>query len=138
MKINIIYLIDDDDTFAKIFVKDMEKFVGHKVIRFGSVETGLEYAKIDKPEVVFLDHNLDGEKGIDSIPKWRKINSKIQIIIITSSKDPSDLKKALKSGVSRYMNKDVYLLGEVHKFLHELKTKSFLTRFIKRFSQSIG
>lgn len=111
MKISKIYLIDDDEVFALKFVNDIRQYTGYKIYHFGSVETGLEYAKIDLPEVVFLDHELDGQNGIDSIPKWLKINPKVRIIIVTNSKNPDNLRKAIELDVTEYLNKDLYLRG---------------------------
>ncbi|MFY9176407.1 MAG: response regulator transcription factor [Caldicoprobacterales bacterium] len=60
------------------------------------------------PDIVLLDLRLDRECGLDLIPKIRGNKNKCKYVVLTSSSDRNDFKRAENLGVDGYILKDAY------------------------------
>ncbi len=60
------------------------------------------------PDIVLLDLRLDRECGLDIIPKIRGNKNKCKYVVLTSSSDRNDFKRAENLGVDGYILKDAY------------------------------
>ncbi|AET70514.1 response regulator containing a CheY-like receiver domain and an HTH DNA-binding domain [Desulfosporosinus orientis DSM 765] len=58
------------------------------------------------PEIIFLDLKLKDECGFDLISDVKNLNPNCKVIILTSSLDPGDFKRASEFGVDGYIIKD--------------------------------
>ncbi|WP_295335752.1 response regulator [Flavobacterium sp.] len=118
-KIELLALVDDDDTFVYITKKIIEKTNYVKEIRvFGNGLEALNYLKenlnseYQLPEVIFLDLSMpimDGWQFLDEFSHLKnKRKDKIIIYICSSSISPHDIIKAKKmSSVSDFIIKPV-------------------------------
>ena len=61
-----------------------------------------------EPDIVLLDLRLDRECGLDVIPKVRKNKSNCKFVVLTSSSDRNDFKRAEDMDVDGYILKDAY------------------------------
>lgn len=69
-------------------------------------EQALEYARQLKPDILLLDISLPKVSGLDIIERVRKASSRTKIIIVSVHKMGAYVLKALRKGVSGYLNKD--------------------------------
>lgn len=60
------------------------------------------------PDIVLLDLRLDNECGLDMIPKVREREKHCRFVILTSSSNQNDFKKAEDLGVDGYILKNAY------------------------------
>lgn len=60
------------------------------------------------PDIVLLDLRLDKECGLDVIPEIRKREKSCKIVVLTSSSDRNDFKRAEDLGVDGYILKEAY------------------------------
>lgn len=58
------------------------------------------------PEIIFVDLKLKNECGFDLISDVKELNPNCKVIILTSSLDPADFKRASEFGVDGYIIKD--------------------------------
>ncbi|MEO5571554.1 MAG: response regulator [Bacteroidia bacterium] len=101
-KLDCILLIDDDyedNMFHKIIINEMD--MCHRI---DTVENGIEaitYLKKENqkpPELIFLDINMPKMNGWEFLEQYKHLDatqkSKIVIMILTTSANPDDIKKA--------------------------------------------
>ena len=60
------------------------------------------------PDIVLLDLRLDKDCGLDMIPKVRKDKRGCKFVVLTSSSDQKDFKRAEDLNVDGYILKDAY------------------------------
>ncbi|EHQ89358.1 response regulator [Desulfosporosinus youngiae] len=59
-----------------------------------------------KPEIIIIDLKLKDESGFDIISEVKELDSDCKVVILTSSLDPDDFKRASEFGVDGYILKD--------------------------------
>jgi two-component system response regulator (stage 0 sporulation protein F) len=134
MKINNIFLVEDDDFFAATFVKRLEKVGDFEIHRFFDCEHALRELLNVKPEIVFLDHKMKGLDGVDALPLFLENLPSVEVAIVSGQTDPDVLKKAMDRGASHYFQKDVLLMKHAEGFIESLTNKkSKLSSFSKAF-----
>ncbi|MFN3753996.1 response regulator [Flavobacterium sp.] len=118
-QIELLALVDDDDTFIFITKKIIEKTNHVKEVKvFNNGLDALNYLKDNLnsqyklPEIIFLDLSMpimDGWQFLDEFTSLKSSNvKKIVIYICSSSISPHDIMKAKKiSAVSDYIIKPV-------------------------------
>ena len=130
-KINCILLIDDnpaDNEFHTIKIKKAQVCNHIKVaidgpkalnylIKSGEEEQSETYPK---PDLIFLDINMPGMNGFEFLEEYKKLDdklkSKVVIIMLSTSLNPDDEKKAEENtDVKEFQNKplDVKVLQEI-------------------------
>lgn len=107
-KVNCILLVDDnpaDNHFHKINISESGICDHVEVANDGNA--ALEYLKksfsmsnkFPKPDIIFLDINMPGMDGFEFLEEYKKLadkyKSKVLIIMLSTSLNPDDQKKAL-------------------------------------------
>ena len=119
----MVYFIDDDplsNKFNTMLIRKIHPDV--KIVTFVNAEEALMQlrdAAAPKPEVIFLDLNMPVMNGWDFMDEFKKLDLKIEIVILTSSNDASDKKKAKEH-------------KEVKDFVVKPLTKETFTGLVKK------
>lgn len=104
-----IYLADDDPDDRELFVEALQEADPSVIIT--QAEDGMQLMQIidtitePLPEVLFLDINMPGMSGFECLEKIRRQEGnirKINIIILSTSNDPTVIEKALELGATFY------------------------------------
>ncbi|HVU08342.1 MAG TPA: response regulator transcription factor [Verrucomicrobiae bacterium] len=72
---------------------------------FPSAEQALPEILKKKPDVVLMDIRLPGMSGIQCVAEIKKVNTTLQIIMVTIYEDSERIFRALKAGASGYLVK---------------------------------
>lgn len=140
-KVNCILLIDDnpaDNEFHKIIIEEAG-ICNHIKIALNGVEA-LEYLRksgeaggeggLPKPNIIFLDINMPLMNGFEFLEEYKKLDEKIKsdlvIVMLTTSLNPDDAKKAKEdSQVNEFQNKPLTIesLQEIIKKYFDDKKK---------------
>ncbi|WP_027634603.1 LytR/AlgR family response regulator transcription factor [Clostridium hydrogeniformans] len=83
-----VLIVDDEEAMRKILKKAVEKSKGFDIV--GEVSTGdaaIEIFKREKPNLVFLDVEMDGMNGVECAKILVDIDSSVKIIFATGYSD---------------------------------------------------
>jgi len=122
MKVKHIFIVEDDQFFASTFTKRLSKIGDFEIHHFTNCEGALSELLRIKPEIVFLDHQLNGIDGVDALPLFVQNLPTTEVVVVSGQKDPEVLKQALENGAAQYFQKDVLLMKNAESFIQELNT----------------
>ncbi len=101
-----VVIIEDDETIRNGFTYLINASQNYKVIHaYSNVESALTKLATDKPDVILLDIELPGIKGIDAIPKIKLILPKTHILMLTVYENEDNVFNALTKGAAGYLVK---------------------------------
>ncbi len=101
-------IIDDEEIVIKVLNK-MLLSIGLKTQKFINPFSGMQYYKENYQDIdlAIIDYSLPEIKGTKIISKFRKINPKIKIILISGFIEDADIQKALKDNSIKYLSKPI-------------------------------
>nr|WP_114210575.1 response regulator transcription factor [Acidisarcina polymorpha] len=67
----------------------------------------LEQYRRHAPDVTLLDLRLPGTDGFAALAEIRKMNSDARVVILTTSEDDADIRRAMRGGASAYVLKSL-------------------------------
>lgn len=76
-------------------------------------------------DIIFMDENMPGLSGIETISRIKEINSKIPVVMITKNESERVMKEAIKGDVDDYLVKPVSLTQifvSIHKIMNYNKS----------------
>ncbi len=101
-----VVIIEDDETIRNGFTYLINATENYKVLNsYSNVEDALVHLINDKPQVILLDIELPGIKGIEAIPKIKNILPKTYILMLTVYDNEDNVFNALTKGASGYLTK---------------------------------
>lgn len=109
-----ILFIEDERSLQRTF-RDLLEDEGYEIISAMDGEEGLKDAKKEQPDLILLDlilPKLHGFKVLEKL-KSNEETEDIPVIILTNLEAADDVQKALEMGVTTYLVKSDYELGEV-------------------------
>lgn len=117
------FIIDDDELFTSSLSKSLGSKNMGDVYSFHSLSAALN--KLDlAPEVIILDHFLQGTFGMDLIPIIRENLPRTKIIYISGQTDVSVLAQARRIGANKYVKKDKDLVENIIKEINKKEVPS--------------
>jgi DNA-binding response OmpR family regulator len=104
-----VLVIDDDPTFRSLLVAALRRDYMVSVASDG--EEGFEKAVEWNPDVVVLDHQMEGWDGIRTLPSFRQhfMLKKVPVIMCTADASRATVMTALNEGAADYMVKTSYV-----------------------------
>jgi len=90
---NLRVMLVEDDEFTRATIKAALAGQGLDVVHdTASVKDGIEFAKMNRPDIAVLDYNLGkGPNGIDLANQLRKSQPDIGIVLLTAFLNPAEL-----------------------------------------------
>ncbi len=98
-------LIIDDDEMMQSTLSMLVKKRGHLPSCAGTLQEGLEQARSNQFDVVFLDVKMPDGNGLEILPKLEADSAAPEVIIMTGYGDPNGAELAIKSGAWDYIEK---------------------------------
>jgi DNA-binding NtrC family response regulator len=103
-----VLVVDDEESIIWIFRKLVES-LGHAFLSAPTGEKGIEIAKAEQPELVFMDVKLPGMDGLTAIEEVRRVAPRSKYVVITAHGTLDTAVKAMKLGAVEYLSKPVEL-----------------------------
>ena len=104
-EINILW-IDDEISFLKSHIIFLEQ-KNYKVTPCQSGKEAIEVFKLQNFDIVFLDENMPGISGLDTLSELKAIKSNIPVVMITKSEEEYIMEEAIGSKIADYLIKPV-------------------------------
>jgi two-component system NtrC family response regulator len=101
-----ILIIDDEKAIGALMSRAIEQ-MGHTVAYAETLNTGMQAAKADDFDIVFLDVQLPDGNGLHQLPVLREVASPPEVIIITGFANSEGAEEALSSDAWDYIQKPV-------------------------------
>ena len=108
MKKKKILVVDDESAVCKTLKKFLEK-KQYVVSTSLSGEDAIKKVKAESPHAVLLDIRMPGMDGVEALQKIKKINNKINVVMITAVNDDEVGNECLKMGACDYITKPLSL-----------------------------
>lgn len=99
-----ILVIDDDHSIRETLTNYLKK-QGYQIFSAENGATGIETVEKEHPDLVITDIKMPLMNGFEVLKKVKKIDSKIQVIIITAFDDMHTTVKAMQQGAYDYIEK---------------------------------
>jgi len=108
-------MVDDDPVFLQVLGKAMAKR-GFDVVTAAGISDAVTRARQTLPTMAVVDLKLEGESGLDLIPRLIEVNPEMNIVVLTGYSSIATAVTAIKRGASEYLSKPV-TAGDVVKAL---------------------
>ncbi len=101
-----ICIVEDDALILKSLQQVLNNADGYTVTgTFFYAEAALEILKEHQPDVLLLDIDLPGISGIEAIPKLKKLQPELNIVMLTVHEESELVFAALRKGAVGYLVK---------------------------------
>jgi PAS domain S-box-containing protein len=119
-KIYTLLYIEDDTSNLHLMEELIDNIPNLRLISAMSAEEGLEVAKSQYPDIIFMDINLPGISGLDAMAFLKKdLKTKdTPVIALSAAAMPHDLLEGQKVGFFNYLTKP-FDIGEVLANINE-------------------
>lgn len=101
-------LLIDDHALVRKGMEELLRSRGVEVVASaGSGEDGIKAARELKPDIILLDIKMPVMNGIETLTRLRESGVQTPVLMLTMSREDSDLHAALKHGAQGYLLKDM-------------------------------
>src|SRR5665213_539472 len=104
-KISILWADDEMDLLMPHILFLKEK--GYDVTTANNGDSALELMKTKSFDIVFLDENMPGKSGLETLSGIKKLYSGVPVIMITKSEEEQIMEDAIGSQIADYLIKPV-------------------------------
>ncbi len=137
-EINILWTDDEIDLLRPYILFLEEK--GYSVFTASNGEEALELVKSNTFSLIFLDENMPGLSGLETLERIKSINPAVPVIMITKSEEEDIMDEAIGSKIADYLIKPVnpkQILLTIKKHLdsRRLVTQKTTSAYQVQFSQ---
>jgi DNA-binding response OmpR family regulator len=127
-KANILWADDEIDLLKPHILFLREK--GYEVSPVVSGQDAIDYCKVQDFNIIFLDENMPGLTGLETLSLIKKINPTVPVVMVTKSEEESIMNQAIGNKIADYLIKPVnpnQLLLSIKKNVHQHKIISEAT-----------
>ena len=98
-------LVADDDPDILGYFRAIIQDPRYELCLVPNGERAIEEAKSNKIDLAFLDINMPGMDGIETLQRWKKLQPQTQIVMISSYSDGNLVREAIEKGAYTYLFK---------------------------------
>ncbi len=123
-KIKILWVDDEVDLLKPHIIFLEEK--NYEVTSCYSGQEALEALRSSRADIVFLDENMPGISGLDTLNEIKAMNAALPVVMITKSEEEAIMEEAIGSKIADYLIKPV----NPNQILLSLKNNRDLSRLV--------
>ena len=127
-----IFLVDDDLFSLNIYRQGLENLGYHKVSLFLNGTICLNNLN-QKPDIIFLDHNMDDLTGFEVLKKIKRVEPNVFVVIVSAQENMKIAVDALKYGAFDYIIKGD---NEIEKMQNVIERMESIKQEIKKANPS--
>ena len=102
-----VLMIDDHALFRMGLSELLERRGIEVVAALGDCEKGIQWVEENSPDVVLLDMRMPVMNGLEVLQELRRRQVAMPVVMLTTSRDESDVVNALQNGARGYLLKDM-------------------------------
>ena len=113
--------VDDEIELLKAYIIFLEK-KGYKVVTATNGRDAVDMCSEQTFDIIFLDENMPGISGLETLSLIKEINSTIPIVMVTKSEEENIMNQAIGQKIADYLIKPVnpsQILLTLKKHLHK-------------------
>lgn len=113
-------LVVDDSGLARRLTRRILEELGHEVDEASDGAQALERYVLEQHELIILDMVMHGMQGQEVLTKFKELNPKLPVIIVTADIQRSTRDQAKNAGAAAVVNKPINKeqLAEVIQIIH--------------------
>lgn len=127
-----IFLVDDDLFSLNIYRQGLENLGYQKVLLFLNGTICLNNLN-KKPDIIFLDHNMDDLTGFEVLKKIKRVDPNVFVVIVSAQENMKIAVDALKYGAFDYIIKGD---NEIEKMQNVIERMESIKQEIKKANPS--
>ncbi len=125
MNVSILWADDEIDLLKPHILFLTNK--GYAVDKVSNGIDALEQVKVKKYDVIFLDENMPGISGIETLSQIKSMQPEVPVIMITKSEEEHIMEDAIGNQIADYLIKPVNSLQILHSLKKILDGKQLVT-----------
>lgn len=126
MKKDKILWCDDEIDLLKVYVLFLEE-KGYEVVTASNGKDAIDLCKKESFDIIFLDENMPGLSGLETLPFIKEIDPNVPLVMITKSEEENIMNMAIGSKIADYLTKPVnpsQILLTLKKNIHRKEIQS--------------
>ena len=102
-----VLIVDDDPLIRAIMVQVVRRAAAEaSVASVGDLDAAFSHiAHHRKPDLALLDLGLPGQRGMESLQRFRWKFPEVPVVVVSINEDPKAVQVAMKAGASGYIPK---------------------------------
>lgn len=138
MKSDRILWVDDEIELLRPYILFLEK-KGYEVFTASNGTDAFEMCQHENFDIIFLDENMPGLSGLETLADIKNINPSVPVVMITKSEEEDIMDMAIGNKIADYLIKPVnpnQILLTLKKHIHkkEIITEQTTTSYRQEFS----
>jgi len=134
----ILWTDDEIDLLRPYLIFLEEK--GYEVLTANNGQDAIDLCRENNFDIIFLDENMPGLSGLQTLSQIKEINSSIPVVMITKNEEENIMDMAIGSKIADYLIKPVnpnQILLTLKKHIHkkEIITEQTTTNYRSEFNQ---
>ncbi|MFE3847459.1 response regulator [Flavobacterium sp. LB3P45] len=113
------FIVDDDVFCAKMYGQDL-KNLGFNDITYFNNGTDCLSNLDQKPDIIFLDHNMEDITGFEVLKKIKRYNPNIYVVMVSGQENIKTAVDALKYGAFDYIIKDNTVIDKMELIINKI------------------
>jgi CheY-like chemotaxis protein len=98
--------VDDEMDLLKPYIIFLEK-KGYEVVTANNGQDAIDLCREQSFDLIFLDENMPGLSGLETLSTIKEINSNIPVVMVTKSEEENIMDQAIGSKIADYLIKQV-------------------------------
>jgi len=117
---NLKFFIVDDDRFCgSVYEQYLKNHQYEDITYFCNGEEALDELH-QKPDIIFLDHNMEDMNGFEVLKKIKRYDPNIYVIMVSAQENIDTAVNALKYGAFDYLVKDAYVCEKMTETIQKI------------------
>ncbi|MCQ2343016.1 MAG: PglZ domain-containing protein [Paludibacteraceae bacterium] len=116
-----ILWVDDEIELLKPYLIFLQE-KGYEVVTVNNGQDALDYCASSTPDIVFLDEQMPGLSGIETLTEIKSLRPEVPIVMITKSEEEQIMEQAIGQKIADYLIKPVHpnqILMCLKKHIHQ-------------------
>lgn len=114
------FIVDDDFFCANLYEQYLKNQNYLDISYFSNGEDCLDHLDL-KPDIVFLDHNMDDLSGFEVLKKIKRYDPNIYVVMVSGQESIDTAVEALKYGAFDYLSKDANVCEKMIDAIERIK-----------------